>query len=85
MYKGCLEVGLDRYTKVGETAFVSDNDRIRRSTGVIILLDLGVVLLLVAEVILMSGVMTVILVMVKEVRNVSGSYLLGNVMGSSGC
>ena len=25
MYKGCLEVGLDRYAKVGETAFVSDN------------------------------------------------------------
>ena len=71
--------------KVGETAFVSDNDRIRRSAGVIILLDLGVVLLLVAEVILMSGVMTVILVMVKEVRNISGSSLLGKVTGSSGC
>ena len=95
-YMECLEVGLDRYTnvgrtnekqgnEVGETAFVSDNVRIRRSAGVIILLDLGVVLLLVAEVILMSGVMTVILVMVKEVRNVSGSSLLGKVTGSSGC
>ena len=25
MYNGCLEVGLDRFTKVGETAFVTDD------------------------------------------------------------
>ena len=75
MYKGCIEVGLDRYTKVGETAFVSDNDRIRRSADVAILPDLVVVLLVVEDVILKSGVMTGNLVMVEEVRNVSGSFL----------
>ena len=61
--------------KVGETAFVSDNDRIRRSADVAILPDLVVVLLVVEDVILKSGVMTGNLVMVEEVRNVSGSFL----------
>ena len=54
---------------------MSDNDRIRRSADVTILPDLVVVLLVVEDVILKSGVMTGNLVMVEEVRNVSGSFL----------